>query len=437
MIDTIRSAVEADGRASDYRISQSVRHGVEWYLVGDRLDTARSLEISTYSLTLYVDSGQGDEKTRGAYSLAIQPSADGAELRSAIERGVRAAKGIKNAWYPLPDAEASQAAPAMPPNPFAAAAPEEAMPALKAALYARDGEGGSRINSLELYLSRIDERIVNSRGIDRRYSRYKGSCEYIVNASSPGKDEVELYGELEFAEPDLERLGSALGDKLKQARDRLEATPTPDCAGLPVLFKAELAEKIYSYWFEACQNAAAYQKTAPFSLGESVGAEGKGVDPISLKALPYLAGSPRSAPYDADGMALMPVDCIRADRLERLIGPMKYAYYLKQSPTGALPLFELSGGAHSERDLAATPHLEATSFSDFFVDPTTGDFGGELRLGYLYRDGMRRPVSGGPITGNLAENRGAIKLSRELEKRASCLAPAACLIPLARIASAG
>jgi predicted Zn-dependent protease len=437
MIDTIRAAVEADGRASDYRISQSIRHGVEWYLVKDRLDTARSLEIGSYTLTLYVDSGLGEGKTRGAYSLAVQPSADAAELRGAIERGIRAAGGMKNAWYPLPDADASRGAAPQPPSAFSSSSLESAMPILKEALYARDGEGGSRINSLELFLSRSDERIVNSRGVDLRYTLYKGYCEYIVNASAPGKDEIELYGELEFSEPDLERLSAALGDKLKQARDRLSALPTPDCAGLPVLFKAELAEKIYSYWFDACQNAAAYQKTAPFALGESVGAVGGGGDPISLKALPYLSGSPRSAPYDADGMALKPVECIVENRLERLIGPLKYAHYLKQSPAGALPVFALEGGARSGRELASVPHLEASSFSDFFVDPTTGDFGGELRLGYLYRDGKRSPVSGGSITGNLAENRGAILLSRELEARASCLAPAACLIPSARIASAG
>ncbi|HAE21259.1 MAG TPA: hypothetical protein DCG47_02910 [Spirochaetaceae bacterium] len=436
MIDTIREAVEADGRASDYRLSQSLRKGVEWYLIGDRLDSARSLEILSYSLTLYVDSQDGDERTRGAFTLAIQPSADAAELRAAIDRGIRAARGMKNAWYPLPDAEASRGALAIPMSAFASSPIEAAMPALKAALYAREGEAGSRINSLELFLSRIDERIVNSRGIDLSFSRYKGYCEYIVNASTPGKDEIELYGDLDFAEPDYERLSSALGDKLRQARDRLEAEPTPDCGGLPVLFRAELAEKIYSYWFEGCQNAAAYQKTSPFTLGENLGAEGKTGDVISLKALPYLAGSPSSAPYDPDGMALKPIDCIVANKLERLIGPIKYAHYLKQSPCGALPLFELAGGAQSQRELASVPHLEASSFSDFFVDPTTGDFGGELRLGYVSRDGKRVPVSGGSITGNLAENRGAIKLSRELEARASCLAPAACLIPKARIASA-
>lgn len=46
-------------------------------------------------------------------------------------------------------------------------------------------------------------------------------------------------------------------------------------------------------------------------------------------------------------------------------------------------------------------------------DPATGDFGGEIRLAYLCRGTERIPVTGGSVTGTMAENRGRIRLSRE------------------------
>jgi len=82
------------------------------------------------------------------------------------------------------------------------------------------------------------------------------------------------------------------------------------------------------------------------------------------------------------------------------------------------------------------PHLEAAAFSDFFVDETTGDFGGELRLGYLVRDGKRIPIRGGSITGSMAQNRGKVRFSRELESFSICRGPAACIVPTASVSRA-
>lgn len=437
MIQRIIAALGRNGKASDWRISETVKRGAEWYLVGSTLDTSRSVETVSYSVAVYADAGEGDSKTRGAYSLTVHPSADDAELDAALARALSAARGMKNPWYPIPGpGDAAKAVP-LPANAFSRASIEDSMGGLRNALYRHDGEHGARINSLELFLSRRDERIVNSRGLDVSWSHYVAYTEFIVNARSEGKEEVELFGDLEFSAPDADRLAKAVKDRMDQARDRLVAVPTPSCDGLPVLFKGDLACQIYGYWFNAAQAQAAYEKTAAFALGEDTGTPGGTGDAIGLAAVPAVAGSPRSCPYDADGFGLAPVACIRDGKLAALAGPMKYARYLGIEPTGALPLFELAPGKLSVRELASKPHLEAVAFSDFFVDETTGDFGGELRLGYRVEGGERIPVSGGSITGNLAQNRGKILLSRELENTAAGRGPAACLVPLASIARVG
>jgi len=309
------------------------------------------------------------------------------------------------------------------------------MEGLRAAVYSAEIAGSVTINSLELYLSRRDVRIVNSRGVDVAWTSYSGYAEYIVNASAPGKEEIELFGDLAFSEPDYARISTAVGTLVRQAADRLVAVPTPAAGGLPILFRGELAAQIYEYWFSQAKAQAAYEKTASFSLGDAVGDEGDG-DIVDMRAVPSISGNSRSAPYDADGQVLSPVRCIERGTLSALFGPLKYTRYLALPDSGDLPLFELGPGSSSLAMLQDKPHLEAAAFSDFFVDETTGDFGGELRLGYLVRDGKRIPIRGGSITGSMAQNRGKVRFSRELESFSICRGPAACIVPTASVSRA-
>lgn len=438
MIDTIRNAIRDHGGIDDYRITETVKSGAEWYFVGRELDTARSVETRIHSLTVYVDGTDADgAKTRGAYSTTIPPTAAGGEVSAAVARAARAASGMRNPWYPVPGP--GRPAGTLARSRFEGKPLPESLDALRASVYAREAGRSAKINSLELYLARKEARVVNSRGLDVSWNWFSGYAEFIVNAAAPGREEVELFGDIEFSEPDHDRIAGAVGTLLRQAEDRLAAVPTPPADGLPVLFRGEEAAKIYGYWFEQAKALAAYEKTAAFSLGDDLcaGAGAGGGDLVELVAVPELAGNAWSRPYDADGVALEPVRCVQGGLLSALVGPLKYTAYLDLPATGDLPLFELGAGTAGLAELEAAPHLEASSFSDFFVDETTGDFGGELRLGYLVRDGERLPVRGGSVTGNLAENRGLVRLSRELGLHSSCRGPAACLVPKASITPAG
>ena len=59
------------------------------------------------------------------------------------------------------------------------------------------------------------------------------------------------------------------------------------------------------------------------------------------------------------------------------------------------------------------------------MDSQTGDFGGELRLGYLIEGGNRTPVTGGSITGNMRECLPGMRLSSTIERTAKLRAPRA------------
>jgi PmbA protein len=63
---------------------------------------------------------------------------------------------------------------------------------------------------------------------------------------------------------------------------------------------------------------------------------------------------------------------------------------------GDTPLAELLSGGEGDE-----PVTHVVAFSSPEVDPVTGDFGSEIRLGYeITRDG-RRPIKGGSVSGNV------------------------------------
>mgnify|MGYP000951974617 CR=1 FL=1 len=280
MIDRIRAALSKAGTISDFRITETLRTGAEWYFIGDKLETARSKETADYEVVVYADSP--DKKNRGACTFRVLPSMTDAELASSVARALGTARNIKNAWYPIPDKASAAGADALPQSQFAGKDPAAAMAGLRDALYRFNATGGASINSLELFLTKIDERIVNSQGVDAAFSYWRGFSEFIVNAASDGK-EVELYGDISFSEPDYERLAREMQNKLIEASDRLRAVPTPDCAGLPVILRGSSAEEFYAYWFNACQNAALYQHVNPFAPGEDTGEPGKDGDVVDLQ----------------------------------------------------------------------------------------------------------------------------------------------------------
>lgn len=435
MLDTIRSALDANVQVADYRITETVKHGMEWYFVGSSLDTARSVTTRLFDVQLYVD-GSTDEggRTRGSYSMTLHPTSSPVEVQAAIERAARAAGGMRNPWYPIPGPSTETIVP--PVSGFDGKPLVDSMEGLRSALYAAMGPATAHINSLELFLSRLDHRIVNSNGVDARWSSYAGYVEYVVNAAAAGHEEIELFGDIEFSEPDHQRLTDLVRRRLMMAADRVIAIPAPAVAGLPVLFRDDLAAQIYGYWFAASKAKAAYEKTAAYAVGSCVADGTGGGDMVQLTAVPFVPGNPRSTPYDDDGQALSPVPCIDAGWLRRLVGPLKYSHYLGTDAVGDLPLFDVASGRDALAELESVPHIEAAAFSDFFVEDATGDFGGELRLGYLVDNGTRTPIRGGSITGSLAQNAGQVRLSRERCVTGLGLGPCACLIPVASVASA-
>ena len=73
--------------------------------------------------------------------------------------------------------------------------------------------------------------------------------------------------------------------------------------------------------------------------------------------------------------------------------------------------------------MKADHFLELLVFSDFEVNPLTGDFSGEIRLGRYFDGEKTIPVSGGHITGNIENIHNNMFLSKKLQQNNNFIGP--------------
>ena len=129
-------------------------------------------------------------------------------------------------------------------------------------------------------------------------------------------------------------------------------------------------------------------------------------------------------PYDEEGAPIRDLALIDQGKAVSYWGTRQFSQYMKLENSFDVYNFAVSGGTESAADLRAGDFLEVVEFSDFQVDEITGDIAGEIRLAYLHRDGKVTPVSGGSVSGSMAELAKAMRFSKESRQYNCHLIPA-------------
>ena len=437
-------------KIADWRLVGTEISREERYFVRSGTELARAVRESLFSLTVYVDSKEKGGKYRGEATVAIQPSHTETEVEEKIGQALFAASKSRNPWFDLPGPAEPKIG--LPSSGFDDLGEGSRMEAVRKALYAPEarlaaagtpdglsGPSASRINSLELFVSRVEKNFMNSKGHEFKTSGWKGYSEFVVEASPPkaaqpaaeSQGPVELFDDIEFSDPEPSRLGEATGSRLEQVRDRAAALPLPSLNGIPVILSGKEAEEVFAWFFGNSTTGAIFTKASPFALGMKVQETEKGSpakDPIDLWAEPVIQGLAASASFDPDGFPLERTAVIVRGQLKTLTGAIRHADWLGVPRKGSFSLFSVSPGTMPLAEMRAKPCLEPVMFSDFRLDPVTGDFGAEIRLAYWFDGEKRIPVTGGSISGSVAEFRSTMRRSLERSLGARSLCPKAVLL---------
>jgi len=404
-------------KATDWKLTETIVDSQEYFFVKNKMDIGRAKKVHHFEATVYVDFTEGSEKYRGSSSLSLSPLLNTNELTEAIEGAVFAASFVKNPWYPIAEAYSKV-------FPFQKIDLKKLEKETLAAIINAQSHTKAWINSSELFVSEIQTRILNSNGLDCSYCKYQTYLETIVSAA--GKEEVELYDDYQLSIPDSVLIGNRISELLKLVTERSLAQPTPSLKEIPVLLTGEPAKEFLRYYLEQANAKMKYDKMSEAEIGKAVQGNQSG-DSISLDIVSQLDNSYYGAPVDDDGFLIHSQRIIENGLLKNFWGDLRYSYYLGVELTGSAENFKVCPGKASVEELRNQPHLEVSHFSAVDADMTTGDFGGEIRLGWYYDGNKRIPVSGGSVTGNIREI-SSMKLSKDVHLEGDFFGPTSILI---------
>ena len=234
--------------------------------------------------------------------------------------------------------------------------------------------------------------------------------------------EIELYRILTSGTCDGESLKETITQLFSFGRDRLKAEPTPKTKVDTVILSTQDATELYNYFLMQMNASYKYRKISAYEKGVSIAVDRTG-DKINLKALSSLKNSGADFPVDEEGAEIKERYLIENDIPKSFWGSRQFMSYLGEEESGIVRNVSVDGGSSSKEELRSGDYIEVVEFSDFQVDPMSGDIVGEIRLGYLHEGGTVKIVTGGSISGSIVDVLPSLKFSSETKQYDTMVIP--------------
>ena len=428
MLDNIIQILKDSGVAA-WELSDVKTEGWEFYFIRHALDQNRAKSVEHITVKVYQPIEDG--KFIGSASAELPPTASEEEARRLVEDLAYRATLVKNRPYTLnPVTEAHRETLHSAPVDLSRIARDfiEVMQQLPET-------EGEDINSYEIFVSAKTRRFVNSEGIDVEESYPSSMIEVVVNARRDGH-EIELYRSYESGTCDAEGLKKDLARTMQYGKDRLRTAPTPALGTADVLFTTSDAKRIYEYFADCLSAQMIYRRMSDWEIGKPIAEDIKG-DKVTVTLLRELANSSTNRAFDAEGAPIRDTVVLRESVPVQFFGNRMFASYLGLENTFMPTNLLVEGGTHSEEELRQGKYLEVVEFSDFQVDPMTGDIFGEIRLAYWHDGEKTVPVSGGSISGSMHDFIRDMRMSAESVQYNNFRIPALTLLKNVTVTGAG
>ena len=387
----------------DYKIYSVQTVSYELFFVHDRLETVRSTDTTDTEVTVYADH----DGYRGDASFKLYAATTEAEAAEKIAKAVEKARVINNQTYTLPENETLDGTVA---SNFTETTPQILAKQMAEAVFAADCCGKGSINALEIFVNQHVITVKNSRGIDKRETKYGAMIEAIPTWTDG--ESVELYECQRFNRFDAEKVTAEIERRIREVRDRAIAkipTEKPNCT--VVLDAAEVANLMGEIAFDL-NYSAVYAGSNLFSIGDAVQKDVTG-DLLTVTMRGAVEGSVDSHLFDGNGTTLIDTEIIRDGSVTDYFGNHRFAQYLNRKATGNLACIDIAAGTLTTAELAKKPYFRCVSMSGLQVDLCNDYIGGEVRLAYYCKDGETVPVTGISISGKLSAALASMRLAEE------------------------
>jgi len=394
--------LNAHPQVSGYKINIRNKESYELFFVKSKLETVRCTDTCDKEVTVYVDHGE----FRGDAQFFVYPSTTVEQLAALIDEAVAKSLLINNKHYELPAAEEGDFKVE---SNFSAYDSSELAAAVSKAVFEANQVEHAALNSVEVFVNKYTETVVNSRGLRKTQVKYDAMVEAIPTYNGE-EQSVELYEQYNFGSFNEEVLKQEIANKMNEVKARYEAVQPQNGLACKVILNAQELAQLLSNIAYDLNYAAVYSHSNLFKKGDAIQKAPEG-DLIGITMAGETEGSVRSAKFDGDGMSLTSIRLVEGGKAVNYFGSNRYGQYLGEPPTGDLRCLCADAGSLPAEAFAEGPYLEVVSMSGLQVDFYSDYIGGEVRLAY-YHDGSKiTPVTGISISGSLAEVLNHIRLS--------------------------
>jgi len=398
----IIEALKANPRVTDYKVSENKKESHELFFVKGKLETLRTTDTRDVQVTVYVDHGD----CKGDSSFLVYPSTTQADLVRLTEEAVEKALLIENKGYSLPEKEPGNLEVE---SNFAGHSLPELAKTIAENVFAANDLAHADLNSVEVFVNRYTDHVINSRGIDKIQERYSAMVEAIPTYNGETQS-VELYQQYNFSHFSPENIRAEISAKLQEVKDRYHAVKPEKIEACPVILNKQELAQLFMNIVGDLNYATVYSHSGLFHKGDAIQKDPTG-DKLTITMAGQLPGSIYSAKFDNDGLSLGSIVLVEDGVAKNYYGPNRYGQYLGETPTGNLRCMEVAPGSAWEKCLEKAPYLEVVSMSGLQVDFFNDYIGGEIRLAYYHDGANRKPVTGISISGKLSQVLPSLRLA--------------------------
>ena len=412
---TVMELLRTNEKVGGFKINVHKKESMELFFVKGKLETVRRTNTCDKEVTVYVDHGE----FKGDSQFFVYPSTTEEQLKVLIDEAVEKALLINNQNYELPAAEMGEY---VVQSNFADYETADLAAVVSKAVFEANTVENASLNSVEVFINKHTETVINSNGLDKTQIRYDAMVEAIPTYNGESMS-VELYEQYNFGSLNLKDLHDEIAGKMAEVKARFEAVkPEEVLSGTVILNKQELS----SLFFNIASNlnfATVYSHSNLWNKGDAIQKSPEG-DAIGITMAGQVEGSTRSSRFDNDGLSLGGVRVVEGGKAMAYYGSNRYGQYLGEVPTGEMRCLVADAGTVSAQTFTTGNYLEVVSMSGLQVDFYNDYIGGEVRLAY-YHDGEKTiPVTGVSISGKLSQVLENIRFSSEMAVHGGYFGPA-------------
>lgn len=408
----------------DYIVREEHKKTAELFFIRRKLDMRRLTDVREWNVTVFVRSEKDGKPMVGSASAVVYPNTKAEDVDALCERLKTAAGYALNPAFDLYSGPVSPEIEV--PSGFAGMTLEEGtLKMADAIMRADDGTAKGFVNTAEIFMCRTCKRVVSSTGTDAASVMYECNGEYVAQCKEPV--DSEQYYAFRYLEPDTASLEKDVRTALSAVADRASAKDMPLSGEYDVVLDAAIFRRLFAYYTGNSSAKMIYPHYSSWTAGMQVQGGAIRGEALNLKLL-------AEEPFSDEGVPMTDKPLIEKGKLSMLHGPVRYCRYLGVEPTGDYRRIGIENGTVPFHEMKKNC-IYPVSFSDFRCDPYTGNFGGEIRLGYVFdAEGRRSVVTGGSVSGDLAGHGSEMVFSLERYSDASYCGPFAVRIPGAVVA---